>query len=136
VVALFYLNSDTSSALEAGLVAEGHDVVTAHRVGLRAAPDPLHLLRASELGRVLVTSNREDFELLHEAWLSWSVAWGVRRSHAGILIVPQVGGAMVSRLARDISRFMQSGARLENALFNRRIGGSRASWERWRTGMG
>lgn len=67
----------------------GHDVVTAVDLGLQRADDDVHLTEAAEAGRILVTYNRDDFILLHRAWQRWSRRWGVHRSHAGILVIPQ-----------------------------------------------
>jgi hypothetical protein len=33
--------------------------------------------------------DRNDFRLLHDAWLLWYHRWGARQSHAGILVLEQ-----------------------------------------------
>lgn len=132
----FYLDSDVGHELEALLEAHGEDVTTAARQGLRSAADDEHLLRAAEQGRLLVTHNRRDFILLHQAWLRWSSAWGVERYHAGVLIIPQPPEMATARTARDLTRFCQSRRQFTNELLRRRIGGARAMWDRWRAGVG
>lgn len=60
---------------------------------------------AADAAATFVSHNAKDFRLLHDAWLRWSAAWGVARSHGGILIVPQgvsapiLGAAISSLLA-------------------------------------
>lgn len=132
----FYLDSDVGQELAALLEAQGEDASTAAREGLRSAADDEHLWRASEQRRVLVTHNRRDFVMLHEAWLRWSSAWGVERYHAGILVIPQPPELPIARSAHDLSRFVKSGRQLTNEPYRRRVGDARASWERWRVGVG
>ena len=132
----YYLDNDVGQELAALLGAYGEDVTTAAREGLRSASDDEHLLRAAGQERLPVTHNRRDFLLLHQAWLRWSTAWGVQRSHAGILVIPQPPELTVVRAARDLTRFCQSGRYLGNGLFLRKFGGRRATWEQWRIGLG
>ena len=54
----------------------GHDVETVYGAGLASEPDPVVLGYAKRTGRILLTRNAEDFELLHE----------MNRSHFGILV--------------------------------------------------
>lgn len=49
-----------------------------------------------------MTHNRHDFRMLHEAWLRWGHAWGVRRPHAGILVLDRVRGQLAIETARLI----------------------------------
>jgi hypothetical protein len=132
----FYLDEDIGPALGTALQGEGHDVTAAVAEGRRSAKDDEHLLLAAQTQRIFVTHNRADFELLHDAWVHWSAAWGVEQAHAGILIIPQPRKVPVSRIVRDITRFLSSGATLENEMYRRLVGGSRATWERWRIGGG
>jgi hypothetical protein len=64
-------------ALARSLAALGHDLLTAHADGRanQCVEDAAVLLRATELGRAVLTNNRDDFHRLH------------RRSttHAGIV---------------------------------------------------
>lgn len=66
-----------------------HDVVTSREIGLDRASDGLHLLESANLRRILLTYNERDFLLLHDAWLRWSMAWGVQPRHAGVIAMPQ-----------------------------------------------
>ena len=86
----FYLDHDVSDRVVPLLRGLGHTVVTSDEVGLGAAVDPYQLLTATHNGWVLVSHNRKDFRLLHNAWLLWREAWGVSSSveHGGILILP------------------------------------------------
>lgn len=42
----------------------GHDVLTVQEDGRRSSPDPMVLARSHELGRIVLTLNRRDFERL------------------------------------------------------------------------
>jgi len=132
----FYLDSDIGSRFAASLESRGHDVTSAAQDGLRSATDDEHSLRAADLSRVLVTHNWHDFLLLHDAWRRWTAAWSVERGHAGIVIVQQPPNLPSDRAAHDVAGFAQSGRPLRNELYRRRVGGTRAIWERWRVGVG
>ena len=93
-----------------------HAVIAARDIGLDHARDDLHLLTAAERGWVLVTHDKADFELLHDAWRRWSQAWQVGRQHAGILVVPHWAPG---QMAQEIDAFLQSGPPLANALYRR-----------------
>ena len=70
------------------LRAAGHDVATARELGLTRLTDDAQLLSAVPASRVLVTRNRDDFTLLHDAWLTWPAAFGVALPpHPGILVL-------------------------------------------------
>ncbi len=88
-MARFPLDENVSATIAARLRALGHDVATAGDLGLLGADDEVHLLAAEKTDRILVTHNRDDFRLLHRAWRLWARDWGVRRSHAGVLVIPQ-----------------------------------------------
>ena len=85
----FHLDHDVSRYLVAPLRAFGRNVATARELGLEAATDGRQLLAAADAGRTLVSHNRKDFELLHDAWLRWTEAWNVQQQHEGVLILPQ-----------------------------------------------
>lgn len=84
-----YLDEDVWLQLADDLRLQGHAVVTYRDHRLRGASDALHLLTAAQEQRVLVTCNRRDFRLLHDAWHYWTAAWGVATQHAGIIVVDQ-----------------------------------------------
>jgi hypothetical protein len=84
----------------------GHDAVVAQTLGLEAAADEEHLLLAADRRWTLVTHNKRDFVLLHGAWRVWTVAWDVKRSHHGIVIIPTAwntdrAAAQLAELALD-----------------------------------
>ena len=87
-MARFYLGHDVSLGLSSLLRAAGHDSRIAQEAGLARASDEVHLLFAAQQDRVLLTHNRKDYVLLHDAWRHWPSAWGVLAPpHAGILVL-------------------------------------------------
>ena len=85
-MAALYLDEDVHQAATDLLDALGHSTLHA-RVHAKGAGDDAQLLIAARDNRVLVTCNRKDFVLLHDAWQRWSQEWGVHPQHAGILVV-------------------------------------------------
>jgi predicted nuclease of predicted toxin-antitoxin system len=80
-MAIIYLDEDMSRKLVPLLSASGHIVHTAQDEGRKSAGDDEQFLYAVRQAWVLVTHNRDDFRLLHDAWLRW----GCQPTHAGIL---------------------------------------------------
>jgi predicted nuclease of predicted toxin-antitoxin system len=113
-VAAFYLDHDVPNDLAAFLQAAGHSAVTVRNLGTRRDKDSQHLLAAARSGRILITHNRDDYVLLQDAWVRWSVAWSVNPSHAGILIIPQMSAR---RMSAEIVSLVDSGPVLTNALY-------------------
>jgi len=134
-VADFYLDNDVTQRIAVLLQGAGHSVMAAGWIGLRAGSDAEQLLRAAEEGWILISHNREDYMLLHEAWLRWSRSWGVTAAHAGILVIPQPRDFPPDQATRELSRFVGSGRPLANELYRRPVG-ARPRWERWRLGRG
>jgi hypothetical protein len=91
-MATLYLDEDASVALAGLLRARGHAVTTTRAENRLGRPDPVQLLFAANSGYVFVTHNRDDFGLLHEAWLEWARGWEVQRAHAGIIVLGRVLG--------------------------------------------
>jgi predicted nuclease of predicted toxin-antitoxin system len=96
----FFLDEDMNPQVAAGLRVRGIDAVAAHEVGRanqRIADDD-QLRYATAEGRVLVTYNRADFQMLDSQWRQ------AGRTHAGILwcrerIIPRRAiGALISAL--------------------------------------
>jgi hypothetical protein len=83
----FYLDENFPVAVAAQLRRQGFVATTADEESTKGATDPFQLIFAADRGWVLVTHNRSDFRMLHEAWHLWSHRWGVRPQHAGILVV-------------------------------------------------
>ncbi len=120
----FYADQNISLDLIALLRGRGHTAITARDLGLERARDDEHLLVAAERGRMLLTYNRDDFELLHDAWRRWSRAWQVTAAHAGILIAPHPPHRSVAEAAREIDSLLASGYPLANELYRwRPVGG-------------
>ena len=64
------LDEDLSDRVAVGLHARGIDAVSVHELGRdnRRIPDDVQLEYAVGQGRVLVTYNRGDFQLLDARW--------------------------------------------------------------------
>jgi Domain of unknown function (DUF5615) len=76
------LDDDSASRqLFAALRKGGHDVSTPSDLGIAGAPDTVHLTRAIEGARVLLTRNSRDFKLLHD------LVQASGGSHHGIMLV-------------------------------------------------
>ena len=87
-MARLYLDSDVSVRLAPLLRAAGHDTATTEELGQRRATDDKQLLTAVQEGRTVVTHNRKDFLLLHDAWRRWPTALGTQfPPHAGNLVL-------------------------------------------------
>lgn len=111
----FYFDHNVRRELVFHLRAVGHDVVTAHDLGLERAWHDLHLWTAAQQGRILVTNNRDDFLLLHSAWQRWSSGWQVAAVHSGILILPQTW--TTERMAQAVEQLLAPGQLLPNELY-------------------
>src|SRR5262249_23680731 len=93
------------------------------------ATDDEHLLIAARRRWVLVTHNRDDFVLLHNAWRRWPVPM----PHAGILAIPQAPECTSAAAAQAISDFVAPSPSWANELFRWRV---RQGWDRARLGGG
>jgi hypothetical protein len=109
-----YVDSDVSRHLAGILIAHGHRARTARDERREAARDPEQLLFAAQRGWTVVTHNRKDFRLLHDAWQLWSVAWGYAHAHGGILILEQTP---LTTFAPEILRLLESNQQLNGRLF-------------------
>lgn len=129
-MAAFYIDNDVSLRFAIHLRGRGHQVVTAADLGLAEAKDPIQLLTAAQHRSVLLTHNRKDFVLLHEAWQSWPSPWGVTTPipHSGILVIPQ---PLPPDMADAIEQFLTSHYSWENQLFRWRLSDD---WSRWQLG--
>jgi hypothetical protein len=79
---ILYLDDDSASTLLVRLLRkDGHDVAIPADVGMDGKKDPAHLLFAVRTGKVLLTHNHDDFQLLHELVL------GTGGHYPGILTV-------------------------------------------------
>jgi predicted nuclease of predicted toxin-antitoxin system len=92
------LDEDSSAALLARLLrAAGHDVESAVELGTTGDPDPKQLIYAVAQERVLMTSNADDFKLLHELV---TTAGG---RHPGIIVTHYENNAARDFTARGIA---------------------------------
>jgi predicted nuclease of predicted toxin-antitoxin system len=104
-----YLDDDSVNPLLVTLLRKtGHDVQVPEDRGLRGSPDAVHLRYAIQAGRLILTHNYRDFELLHELIME---ALG---HHPGILVVRRdndrkrdlspsgIVGALQNLLGKDI----------------------------------
>ena len=100
-MARLYLDHNVSQRL-ARLLRTNHDVVSARDLRLTRLTDDAQLLAAVRDDRLLVTHNRGDFALLHDAWLTWPPAFGLALPpHSGILVLDpgkRVGAAPMRSL--------------------------------------
>jgi hypothetical protein len=74
----FYMDEHVPKAVTEGLRRRGVDVVTIQEIGLHSAGDRLHLARAAQEQRVIVTQDA-DFLRLHASGMA----------HHGIAFAPQ-----------------------------------------------
>ncbi len=116
----FYADHNVSLELAQRLRLMGHILVTARDLGLGWATDDEHLLVAARATQTLITHNRKDFVLLHNAWIRWTGEWGVEQQHGGILITPQT--LAVSQAAIEIDKFTKAGQPLVGRLYEWRGG--------------
>jgi hypothetical protein len=107
-MAAFYMDENVTLGLAPALRQYGHGVTSTAEERRLGAPDPHQLHHAAGRGWIMITHNRRDFELLHIAWLLWTNEWNVPLQHAGILIVEQVRGQLLSELARLIHDFVDN----------------------------
>jgi hypothetical protein len=98
-----HLDNNVSLLLAQILRDAGHSVAAARDLGLAAATDDTQLLVAAQSGRILVTHNRKDFMLLHDAWRTWPRAFGLALpAHPGILALDQAPPTVLSRAIEEL----------------------------------
>ena len=116
------LDEGVSHPLASLLRSHGYSATELGRLGLT---DVQVLVQAVLGGQTVVTHNRKDFRLLHEAWITWRGRWAAEvaravgtpvglSSHAGILIVPQLPN---HDLARIIEAFADANDSIPDRLF-------------------
>ncbi len=88
-MARFFVDNDFPLGAGNALQHLGHDIESARSTNREHCHDDDQLLYATTENRILITHNRRDFRLLHDAWQRWSQAWGVQRLHGGILVLGQ-----------------------------------------------
>ncbi len=86
-MAELYLDNDVSLRIVPNLEEAGHWVMTTPALDLTTASDDAQLLTAAQHRWLLITHNRHDFVMLHDAWLSWPAAFGLSfPPHPGIIV--------------------------------------------------
>lgn len=111
----FYVDHDVAVQLGRELRALDHSATTARDLGQERATDGEQLLTAATRSWILVSHNKKDFRLLHNAWLTWRGAWSVRMEHAGVLVIPY---APAEQSAQRVHEFtLGGGGRIPNEMY-------------------
>ena len=109
---ILYLDEDIKREIVDLLITPDISVRTTREERRPSASDPFQLAYAAEQGWVNVTCNRNDYHLLHDAWLLWSHRWEVAARHSGILALDQ--GVM----AAAITAMLATGLVLTTAMYD------------------
>lgn len=118
-MAAFLLDEDTALRLESLLIVRGHSALHVDTLRRKSAPDPRNLHDAAVENRTLVTHNRHDYELLQDAWETWTHERRVNWRHAGILIMSRVQGMRPDEYADLIEAHVSNPhTSLDTALYN------------------
>jgi hypothetical protein len=134
-LARIYLDEEVSARLRDLLREAGHDVTDAKELGHRRGTmwtDARQLFHAARERRVLVSSNRRDFEILHDAWRRWPAPGRNPQAHAGIIVYDQRAAQQDDRLgllALQIGMTAQVEYLMENEFWANR--GGHWYWFRW-----
>ena len=108
-MASFYLDEPVADPQAGFLRRRGHDVVTTTEANNKGHSDVQQLLYATQCRRILITYDRRDYRMLHEAWHELARAWSVsvRVLHPGILIVPPPQRLGLADAAREIDALVE-----------------------------
>jgi len=121
-VANFYLDHNAKQQIAQELLARGHTAVTAISQKRDRASDPENVLTAVRQSRIVVTYDRDDFRMLHDAWTRWQTT----PAHFGILIIPQIWSS--GQAVEQIGAFLRDHPTLRNELWEWRVS---AGWTRF-----
>jgi hypothetical protein len=125
-MAIIYADENVSSLLSDLLRSYGHVVYATYDEGRSTATDGSELLYAADRGWIVLTHNRADFLMLHDAWHLWSHSWNVRPEHAGIIVLEPVQSPLQAEIATLVHEICE-----QNALTNMIFVWKRATgWER------
>lgn len=116
-MATLLLDENVAIAAARFLDTLGHDAVTARDQNAMNAPDYELLLNAANEGRIFVTHNASDPQLLHGAWLRWTQSWGVQVQHSGILIIEQRLQLDARGIGNVVDQFIDHHTALSNRLY-------------------
>ncbi len=78
-----YFDEDVPAPAAEAMRTRGFTILTTSEVGALKASDDAQLLRATELGYVLISHNRWHFRRLHEEFVR------AGKAHGGIVLLPQ-----------------------------------------------
>lgn len=114
-MARLYLDHNISLPLAPLLRRRGHAVIATRDLTLERAPDDVQLVAAHSRGLILVTHNADDFLLLHNAWLTWHLVWGVPPAppHPGIINLEQ---RPIDELDLALEQFLRRAIPLANEM--------------------
>lgn len=116
-MAIFYMDENVSSLLDDALRSYGHAVFATYDEGRAGATDGSQLLYAADRGWIVLTHNRADFILLHDAWHLWAHTWHVAPKHAGIIVLEPVRHPQYTEIAALIDALYRQHP-IENTLFD------------------
>lgn len=77
-----YLDENLTHKIAVQLRQKGIDVVTVYDLGLAGDTDINHLVRATEMGRVLVTADTDFLRLAAEGMEHTGIVFGVQEDHS------------------------------------------------------
>jgi hypothetical protein len=114
-----YADEDPTEELAIRLRGECHDAISVRQMGHKGRTDPWQLTYAARERRIFITCNFKHFELLHEAWTSWSAEWGIDAEvpHAGILVIPNGSEISLHQMVAIVVEILERESSLDNRLF-------------------
>jgi hypothetical protein len=114
-----YVDEDPHKDVAPRLTELGHQAVTTLQLGLKGRSDPWQLAFSAREHRILVTCNFKHFEMLHEAWTSWSAEWRVESQfrHPGILVIPNGSEISIDLMVAIVAEILERESDLDNRLF-------------------
>jgi predicted nuclease of predicted toxin-antitoxin system len=96
------LDHHINPRLATDLRPQGFDVTFPRELGTERASDEEHLTWATERGRVVLTEDRADFQILAQRWAEHG------RDHAGIILVNTAKPVSYGELLRRLRAFLDA----------------------------
>lgn len=116
-MARFLLDADVNPELASLLRLNGHDVLITNEASRHDATDDQQLLLATDLGRILITHDKKDYQLLSRLWRHLSARWGVSpEPHANVLILPQANVLVYRRSVVEVETLLASRQELSGRI--------------------
>jgi hypothetical protein len=114
-----YADEDPTEELTVRLHADGHAAISVREMGHKGRTDPWQLAYAARERRILITCNYKHFEMLHEAWTSWSAEWEIaaRVPHSGILVIPNGREISIDKMVEIVREILAQESDLNNRYF-------------------